>query len=93
MRVTLRCGHQLHPSLLAAHVLPRLDSQHRCWSTVAVGRLGNVAASYVGSRALCAGGLSSYFLMWAAALTLVFVLPASIRRHIGGDGRRSRGYS
>jgi len=67
---------------LAAHVYPTPIRGTGVGVTVATGRLGNVAASYVGSWALSAGGPSLYFQMWAAAMALVFVFLALIRRHI-----------
>lgn len=68
---------------LAAHVFPTAIRGTGVGATVAVGRVGNVAASYVGSWALSTGGPSLYFQMWAAALTMVFMCLAMIRRHIG----------
>ncbi len=67
---------------LAAHVFPTAIRSTGVGATVAVGRFGNVAASYVGSWALSAGGAPLYFHMWAAAMALVFVFLAAIRRHI-----------
>ena len=67
---------------LAAHVFPAAIRGTGVGATVAVGRLGNVAASYVGSWALTTGGPSLYFYVWAAAMTVVFGCLAAIRRHI-----------
>jgi AAHS family 4-hydroxybenzoate transporter-like MFS transporter len=67
---------------LAAHVFPTAIRGTGVGATVAVGRLGNVAASYVGSWALTSGGPPLYFQMWAAALTVVLLCLAAIRRHI-----------
>jgi AAHS family 4-hydroxybenzoate transporter-like MFS transporter len=67
---------------LAAHVFPTAIRSTGVGVTVAVGRLGNVAASYVGSWALSTGGPPLYFQMWAAALTVVLLCLAAIRRHI-----------
>ncbi len=67
---------------LAAHVFPTAIRGTGVGATVAVGRLGNVAASYVGSWALSSGGPPLYFQMWAAALVVVFICLAAIRRHI-----------
>ena len=69
---------------LAAHVFPTAIRGTGVGATVAVGRIGNVAASYVGTWALSAGGPPLYFQVWAAALTLVFLFLAAIRRHIPG---------
>jgi AAHS family 4-hydroxybenzoate transporter-like MFS transporter len=67
---------------LAAHVFPTAIRGTGVGATVAVGRLGNVAASYVGSWALSSGGPSLYFYMWAAAMTVVTACLAVMRRHI-----------
>jgi hypothetical protein len=53
---------------------------------MAVGRTGNVMASYVGSWALSAGGPPFYFSTWAAAMAIVFASLAIIRRHIPRNG-------
>ena len=67
---------------LAAHVFPTSIRGTGVGVTVAVGRAGNVLASYVGSWALVAGGPTYFFLTWAASLTIVFVALAMLRRHI-----------
>jgi AAHS family 4-hydroxybenzoate transporter-like MFS transporter len=67
---------------LAAHVYPTAIRGTGVGATVAVGRLGNVAASYTGSWALSAGGPPLYFQLWAAAMVLVFACLAVVRRHI-----------
>jgi AAHS family 4-hydroxybenzoate transporter-like MFS transporter len=67
---------------VAAHVYPTAIRGTGVGATVAVGRLGNVAASYSGSWALSAGGPPLYFQMWAAAMLLVFVCLTAMRRHI-----------
>lgn len=67
---------------LAAHVFPTAIRGTGVGATVAVGRLGNVAASYVGSWSLTTGGSPLYFHMWALAMTVVFACLATIRRHI-----------
>jgi MFS transporter, AAHS family, 4-hydroxybenzoate transporter len=67
---------------LAAHVFPTPIRGTGVGTTVAVGRIGNVLASYVGSWALSTGGSSLYFSTWAAAMTCAFVSLALIRRHI-----------
>jgi AAHS family 4-hydroxybenzoate transporter-like MFS transporter len=67
---------------LAAHVFPTAIRGTGVGATVAVGRLGNVAASYVGSWALTTGGPPLYFQMWAGAMGVVFICLALIRRHI-----------
>ncbi len=67
---------------LAAHVFPTAIRGTGVGLTVAVGRAGNVLASYVGSWALVAGGPPFFFMTWAAALTVVFLALTMIRRHI-----------
>jgi MFS transporter, AAHS family, 4-hydroxybenzoate transporter len=67
---------------LAAHVYPTAIRGTGVGTTVAVGRIGNVLASYVGSWALATGGPPLYFSTWAAAMTIVFVSLAVVRRHI-----------
>lgn len=67
---------------LAAHVYPTAIRGTGVGATVAVGRLGNVAASYTGSWALSTGGPPLYFQCWTAAMVLVFVCLAAVRRHI-----------
>jgi AAHS family 4-hydroxybenzoate transporter-like MFS transporter len=69
---------------LAAHVYPTAIRGTGVGATVAVGRLGNVAASYSGSWALSSGGPPLYFQLWAAAMALVFLCLAAVRRHIPG---------
>ncbi len=69
---------------LAAHVFPTAIRGTGVGTTVAVGRIGNVAASYVGTWALSTGGPPLYFQMWAGAMALVFVFLTLIRRHIPG---------
>lgn len=74
---------------LAAHVFPTSIRGTGVGTTVAVGRVGNVLASYVGSWALVAGGPPLFFATWAAALSMVFVALALIRRHIPPTGQAS----
>jgi AAHS family 4-hydroxybenzoate transporter-like MFS transporter len=80
---------------LAAHVFPTAIRGTGVGMTVAVGRVGNVLASYVGSWALSAGGPPLYFSMWAMAMTLVFACLALIRHHIPGNNspERRAGYA
>jgi AAHS family 4-hydroxybenzoate transporter-like MFS transporter len=70
---------------LAAHVFPTEIRSTGVGMTVAVGRVGNVLASYVGSWALSAGGPPLYFSTWAIAMTLVFACLSVIRHHIPGN--------
>ena len=72
---------------LAAHVYPTAIRGTGIGATVAVGRVGNVLASYVGSWALTAGGPPLYFSSWAAAMTVVGVSLVLVRRHIPPTAR------
>lgn len=73
---------------LAAHVFPTAMRGTGVGMTVAVGRVGNVLASYVGSWALSAGGPPLYFFTWAFAMTLVFLCLAIVRNHIPATTRQ-----
>jgi MFS transporter, AAHS family, 4-hydroxybenzoate transporter len=75
---------------LAAHVFPTAIRGTGVGLTMAVGRVGNVLASYVGSWALSAGGPPLYFSTWAVAMALVFTCLAVIRHHIPGNSRSSK---
>jgi AAHS family 4-hydroxybenzoate transporter-like MFS transporter len=78
---------------LAAHVYPTAIRGTGVGATVAVGRLGNVAASYTGSWALSTGGPPLYFQFWAAAMVLVFGCLAAVRRHIPAQAARHLGHN
>jgi AAHS family 4-hydroxybenzoate transporter-like MFS transporter len=67
---------------LAANVYPTDIRSTGVGTAVAVGRIGNVLAVYVGSWALGAGGPSGYFTSWAVLMGLVFVSLAAVRRHV-----------
>jgi len=67
---------------LAAHVYPTAIRGTGVGTAVAVGRVGNVAASYVGAFALDAGGTAAFFTTWAVAMAVVFGSLALVRRHI-----------
>ena len=67
---------------LAAHVYPTEVRATGVGTAVAVGRIGNVLASYVGAIALDAGGAAAFFSTWAASMAVVFVSLAVVRRHI-----------
>ena len=68
---------------LAAHVYPTGIRATGVGTAVAVGRVGNVLASYVGAIALDSrrrGG--AFFSTWAASMAVVCVSLAVVRRHI-----------
>ena len=67
---------------LAAHVYPTEVRATGVGTAVAVGRIGNVLASYVGAIALDAGGAAAFFSTWAASMAVVCVSLAVVRRHI-----------
>lgn len=71
---------------LAAHVFPTAIRGTGVGTTVAVGRIGNVLASYVGSWALTAGGPPVYFATWAVAMSVAAVFLGLIRRHVPRSG-------
>jgi len=67
---------------VAAHVYPTDIRGTGVGTAVAVGRIGNVVASYVGAFALDRGGAPAFFATWALAMAVVFVSLALVRRHI-----------
>jgi AAHS family 4-hydroxybenzoate transporter-like MFS transporter len=67
---------------VAAHVYPTEIRGTGVGTAVAVGRIGNVVASYVGAFALDRGGPPAFFTTWAAAMALVLGSLAFVRRHI-----------
>ena len=67
---------------LAAHVYPTEIRATGVGTAVAVGRIGNVLASYVGSFALDIGGVPAYFSTWAITMAVVFASLALVRHHI-----------
>jgi len=67
---------------VAAHVYPTDIRGTGVGTAVAVGRIGNVVASYVGAFALDRGGAPAFFAAWALAMAVVFASLALIRRHI-----------
>ena len=67
---------------LATNVYPTEIRGTGVGTAVAVGRIGNVLAVYVGNYAIDAGGARGYFLSLAILMGLVLVSLAMIRRHI-----------
>jgi AAHS family 4-hydroxybenzoate transporter-like MFS transporter len=67
---------------LAAHVYPTRIRGTGIGTSLAVGRIGNVLASYTGNLALNVGGASAYFATFGIAMIVVFLALAVIRRHI-----------
>jgi AAHS family 4-hydroxybenzoate transporter-like MFS transporter len=66
---------------LAANVYPTEIRGTGIGTAVAVGRIGNVLASYVGMFALDRG-TGAYFLTFAVTMIIVFFSLAIVRRHI-----------
>jgi AAHS family 4-hydroxybenzoate transporter-like MFS transporter len=67
---------------LAAHVFPTDIRSTGVGTAVAVGRVGNVLAAYVGEYSLQLGGSAGYFTSWAVLMVVVFIALALIRRHV-----------
>jgi AAHS family 4-hydroxybenzoate transporter-like MFS transporter len=67
---------------LAAHVYPTTIRGTGVGTAVAVGRIGNVLASYVGAFALDNGGPPAFFTTWALTMAMVLGCLALVRRHI-----------
>ena len=67
---------------LAAHVYPTEIRGTGVGVAVAFGRIGNVLAAPVANAALNRGGNPAYFGSWAAAMGVVAVALAVMRRHI-----------
>lgn len=67
---------------LAAHVFPTDVRSTGVGTAVAVGRIGNVMAAYVGTFALDRGGPTGYFVSWAVLTALVFAALALVTRHV-----------
>jgi AAHS family 4-hydroxybenzoate transporter-like MFS transporter len=67
---------------LAVHVYPTAIRGTGVGTAVAFGRIGNVLAPITGNFALDRGGNAAYFSSWAAAMGLVFVSLAAVRRHV-----------
>jgi AAHS family 4-hydroxybenzoate transporter-like MFS transporter len=67
---------------LAANVYPTEIRGTGIGTAVAVGRIGNVLASYVGNFALDRGGPPAYFSTFAIGMLIVFASLALVRRHI-----------
>src|SRR5262249_53536256 len=70
---------------LAANVYPTEIRGTGIGTAVAVGRIGNVLASYVGNFALDVAGPPAYFSSFAIGMVIVFISLSVIRRHIGSS--------
>src|SRR5262245_8395110 len=67
---------------LAAHVYPTEIRGTGVGFAVAMGRIGNVLAGYVGAYALDSGGPPGYFTSMAILMGIVFLSLAAVRRHV-----------
>jgi AAHS family 4-hydroxybenzoate transporter-like MFS transporter len=67
---------------LAAHVYPTEIRGTGVGFAVAVGRIGNVLAGFVGNYALEQGGSPGYFTSMAILMGIVFLSLAAVRRHV-----------
>ena len=67
---------------LAAHVYPTEIRGTGVGFAVAVGRIGNVLAGYVGAYALDQGGPPGYFTSMAILMAIVFLSLAVVKRHV-----------
>jgi AAHS family 4-hydroxybenzoate transporter-like MFS transporter len=70
---------------LAANIYPSEIRSTGIGVAVAIGRAGNVLASYTGNFALDVGGPSAFFSSFGMAMVIVFISLAGIRRHIGAS--------
>src|SRR5438046_10349573 len=68
---------------LAANVYPTEIRGTGIGTAVAVGRIGNVLASYTGNFALDRGGPPAYFSSFAIGMVVVFISLSVLRRPIG----------
>jgi AAHS family 4-hydroxybenzoate transporter-like MFS transporter len=71
---------------LAANVYPTAIRGTGIGTALAVGRVGNVLASFVGNYALDKGGVPGYFLTFAVTMAVVFVSLLVVRRHVVPSG-------
>jgi AAHS family 4-hydroxybenzoate transporter-like MFS transporter len=67
---------------LAAHVYPTEIRSTGVGFAVAVGRIGNVLAGFVGNYALEQGGSPGYFTSMAILMGIVFLSLAAVGRHV-----------
>ena len=75
-------GMQAFMYAVAAHSYPTEIRGTGVGTAVAVGRIGNVLAVYVGNYAINLGQARGYFLSLAILMALVLISLAIIRRHV-----------
>jgi AAHS family 4-hydroxybenzoate transporter-like MFS transporter len=71
---------------LAANVYPTQIRGTGIGTALAVGRVGNVLASFVGNFALEKGGVPGYFMTFAITMAIVFVSLLVVRSHVVPSG-------
>ena len=71
---------------LCAHVYPTGVRATGTASAFSFGRVGSIVAAFAGAAVITAGGASSYLLMLGAAMAVVLVALACVRRHIPRRG-------
>ncbi len=69
---------------LAAHMYPSAIRATGVGTATAVGRVGGISSTYLGTWAIGIGGPNAFFALVASAMLAVFVSLAAIRRHIPG---------
>jgi AAHS family 4-hydroxybenzoate transporter-like MFS transporter len=67
---------------LGAQVYPTAMRATGLGTALAIGRMGAVLSSYAGAAALDRGGSLAFFLVMAAAMAVVFLSLAALRRHL-----------
>ncbi len=75
---------------LAANVYPTVIRGTGIGTAVAIGRIGNSLAGYVGNKALSNGGTPGYFWSFAIAMALTLASLAVVRRHIERSAKSDR---
>jgi AAHS family 4-hydroxybenzoate transporter-like MFS transporter len=69
---------------LCAYVYPTGVRATGIASALAFGRIGAIVSAFAGAAVITAGGASSYLVMLGAAMTVVMIALALVRRHIPG---------
>lgn len=77
---------------LATNVYPTEIRGTGVGTAVAVGRIGNVLAVYVGNYAIGTGGARGYFMSLAILMALVLLSLAVVRRHVPGGTKVAAGH-
>jgi AAHS family 4-hydroxybenzoate transporter-like MFS transporter len=67
---------------LCAYVYPTSVRATGTASALAFGRVGAILSAFAGAAVITAGGASGYLLMLGAAMVMVLIALAVVRRHI-----------